>query len=196
MKEKLVCSESKKARTHRRIVATAAQAIRRHGYDGLGVADLMKACGLTHGGFYAHFDSKAGLLAEAAAEAGEDGIAALSRAAAQAPAGEKLAALVSAYLSDRHLRHPELGCPLAALGTETARQEPAVREAATSKLRELLALVDRVQADEPVRRDPAVVLSALVGALVLARASSDESLGRTIRRSVERALVGDAPQSG
>lgn len=196
MNAKLPLGESKKARTHRRIVETAARAIRRHGYEGIGVAGLMKACGLTHGGFYAHFDSKSALLAEAAAEAGDDGIAALSRAAAQAPAGSKLSAVVSAYLSDRHLRHPEQGCPLAALGTETARQDLEVREAATRKLRELLVLLDRVQAGDAPQRDPAVVLSALVGAMVLARASSDDSLGRSIRRSVERALLGGALREG
>src|SRR3979411_3202513 len=103
---------SKKEQTRERIVRAAARAIRKHGYEGLGVAEVMKEAGLTHGGFYAHFDSRDALLAEAAHRAGAESIENLSRAVAAAKPGEELGAFVDSYLSDRHLHAPEqgLGC--------------------------------------------------------------------------------------
>ena len=83
----------RKAVTHERIVETAARAIRRSGYSGTGVADIMKEAGLTHGGFYAHFDSREAMLAEAADRAGADGMVLLERAAAAVPPNQALNAI-------------------------------------------------------------------------------------------------------
>src|SRR5689334_23511820 len=104
-----------KEASHDRIVEAAARAIRRSGYDGTGVADIMKEAGLTHGGFYAHFASRDAMLAEAADCAGAEGMAALSSIADSAPPQQGLQALVQAYLSKEHLEHPEAGCGIAAL---------------------------------------------------------------------------------
>src|SRR2546421_7238263 len=87
---------SKKAQTRERILRAAARAIRKHGYEGLGVADVMKEAGLTHGGFYAHFASRDALLAHAAEQAGVESTENLSRAVARAEPGEGLIALVDA----------------------------------------------------------------------------------------------------
>src|SRR5213075_2092269 len=100
---------SRKHETHDRIVEVAARAVRRHGYAGVGVADVMKEAGLTHGGFYAHFESRDALLAAAVEQAGADSNESLSRAVASAKPGEELFALVDAYLSDRHVVAPEEG---------------------------------------------------------------------------------------
>src|SRR5687767_15731631 len=87
---------SRKEATHERIVDTAARAIRRSGYEGAGVAEIMKEAGLTHGGFYAHFESRAGMLAEAADRAGADGMALLAQVAAAAPPQKALQAMLRA----------------------------------------------------------------------------------------------------
>src|SRR5438094_9653634 len=96
-------ARSRKEATHERIVAAAARAIRRSGYAGTGVADIMKDAGLTHGGFYAHFASREAMLAEAADRAGAEGVAAVERVAAAAPPRKALQALLRAYLSKTHV---------------------------------------------------------------------------------------------
>src|SRR5882724_1840847 len=112
---KRAASRSKEA-THDRIVETAARAIRRSGYNGTSVADIMKEAGLTHGGFYAHFPSREAMLAEAADRAGAESVAVSTRVAATAQPKQALKALVRAYLSDEHVKSVETGCPIAALG--------------------------------------------------------------------------------
>src|SRR5437763_10390580 len=120
---KRAATRSKEA-THDRIVEAAARAIRRSGYNGTGVADIMKAAGLTHGGFYAHFPSREAMLAEAADRAGAEAVAASARIAGAAPPEQALEALVRAYLSKTHVEGAERGCPVAALGSEMPRQAP------------------------------------------------------------------------
>src|ERR671921_2030176 len=100
---------SRKEATHERIVEAAARAIRRTGYRGTGVADIMKDAGLTHGGFYAHFDSREAMLAEAADHAGAETVATLERVAAAAPPEQSLEAVLRAYLSKEHVERIERG---------------------------------------------------------------------------------------
>src|SRR2546430_12454803 len=115
---------SKKEETRERILRAAARAIRKHGYEGVGVADVMKEAGLTHGGFYAHFESRDALLAEAGDRAGAESVAVAARVAAAAPPGQALQAMMQAYLSPGHMEAIETGCPVAALGSEMPRQAP------------------------------------------------------------------------
>src|SRR5438477_5051544 len=112
---------SRKEVTHERIVAAAARATRRTGYDGTGVAEIMKEVGLTHGGFYAHFASREAMLAEAADRAGAESVATLTRVAAAAPPQEALPAMIRAYLSKEHVDGVETGCPVAALDRKSTR---------------------------------------------------------------------------
>ncbi|HLB78004.1 MAG TPA: helix-turn-helix domain-containing protein, partial [Candidatus Dormibacteraeota bacterium] len=107
---------SAKEATHERIVSVAARAIRRSGYGGTGVADIMKEAGLTHGAFYAHFASRDAMLAEAAGKACAESCAAVADVVAKAPPGMVLQAMLAAYLSKEHVQRAEVGCPLAALG--------------------------------------------------------------------------------
>ena len=175
---------SRKEATHERIVEAAARAIRRTGYSGTGVADIMKDAGLTHGGFYAHFDSREAMLAEAADRAGAETVAMLERVAAGASPEKALQALISAYLSKEHLQNVERGCPVAALGSEMARQAPGVRRAATRRMRETIDLVARQLPDwgKPSAHEQALAtLSTMVGAMVLARAVDDPKLSDAIR---------------
>jgi AcrR family transcriptional regulator len=182
---------SRKEETHQRIVSTAARAMRRNGYAGIGVADVMKEAGLTHGGFYAHFNSRTALLAEAADQAGAEGVEQLRKVAAAAPPREALTALIDAYLSQQHVQGVETGCPVAALGSEMPRQEPEVRAAATRRIKELVDLIERQMPDwgTPENHDKALgILSTLVGTLVLARAVDDARLSRSVQRAGRKFL--------
>lgn len=163
---------SRKALTHERIVETAARAIRRAGCQGVGVADIMKEAGLTHGGFYAHFPSRDALLVEALDWAGRDSAERMSaRLDKRAGSGDSaLRTLVQAYLTEEHAAHAERGCPVATLVAEMPRQVPEVQEAGRASVSNL---VERVRGALPAGADPQqawVITSALVGALQLARA--------------------------
>ncbi|HLM21436.1 MAG TPA: TetR/AcrR family transcriptional regulator [Propionibacteriaceae bacterium] len=177
-------AQSRKEATHDRIVHAAARAIRRSGYSGTGVADIMKDAGLTHGGFYAHFDSREAMLAEAADRAGAESVTTLERIAAAAPPEKGLQALMRAYLSKEHLEGPDSGCPMAALGSEMPRQAPEVRRAATRRIKDSVDLVARQLPDwgKPGAHEQALAtVSMMVGAMVLARAVDDPKLSDAIR---------------
>src|SRR5438874_13750669 len=124
---KRAASRSKEA-THNRIVEAAARAIRRSGYNGTGVADIMKGAGLTHGGFYAHFPSREAMLAEAADRAGGESVAMMERIAATAPPQRAFQAMMQAYLSKAHVEGVETGCAAAALGSEMQIGRASCRE--------------------------------------------------------------------
>jgi AcrR family transcriptional regulator len=183
---------SRKEATHERILETAARAIRRSGYGGASVAEIMNEAGLTHGGFYAHFDSREGMLAEAADRAGADGLALLARVAAAAPPDKTLEAILRAYLSEEHVEGVETGCPIAALGSEMPRQAPKVRRAATRRIKEMIDLVARHSPDwgQPGAHERALVtLATALGALVLARAVDDPRLSKALRRAALKHLT-------
>jgi AcrR family transcriptional regulator len=171
---------SRKQLTHDRIVETAARALRGTGFGGVGVADVMKQAGLTHGGFYAHFASRDVLLAEALERAGQESRDNLRRAVAAGEARGKSAfrALVENYLSDHHLAGPEHGCPVAALASEMPRQADPVREAAVARVQSLLAAVREALAPQQPDEAAAVIAGQLIGSLQLARALGNNAKGR------------------
>jgi AcrR family transcriptional regulator len=177
---------SRKEITHERIVETAARAIRRSGYDGTGVADIMKEAGLTHGGFYAHFDSREAMLAEAADRAGADAVAMMERIAASVPPEQALEAMMRAYLSKEHVDSIEAGCATAALVSEMPRQTPAIRRAATRRIKEMIDTIARQSPDwgQPRAHENALVaMATMVGALTLARAVDDPKLSDAVREA-------------
>jgi AcrR family transcriptional regulator len=179
-------SRLQKEATHERIVETAARAIRRSGYGGTAVADIMKGAGLTHGGFYAHFASREAMLAEAADRAGAEAVAASASIAAQAPPDQALQALLHAYLSSEHIEGVETGCPIAALGSEMPRQAPEVRRAATRRIKEMIDLIARQSPDwgQPGAHERALVtVATAVGTLLMARAVDDPKLSEAFRKA-------------
>jgi TetR/AcrR family transcriptional regulator, transcriptional repressor for nem operon len=181
---------STKEETHERIVDVAARAIRRYGYAGVGVADVMKEAGLTHGGFYAHFDSRDALLVEALERASLQSFEAVAHAAEQR-AGKGVSAfrsLVEIYLADEHLSSLEIGCPVAALGCEMPRQSQAVRAASAVRVQRLIAAV-RAVLPEALRTTATVVAGTLVGSLQLARALGDSAEGRAVLSAARKALI-------
>jgi AcrR family transcriptional regulator len=178
--------------THERIVEAAARAIRRSGYGGTGVAEIMKDAGLTHGGFYAHFASREAMLAEAADRAGAEGVAAVARLAAAAPPQKALRALLRGYLSKAHVEAVETGCGVAALCSETPRQSPEVRRAATRRIKEMIDLVARQSPGwgQPGAHEQALAtVATMVGALVLARAVDDPRLSDALREAALQHLT-------
>ncbi|MES2579620.1 MAG: TetR/AcrR family transcriptional regulator [Pseudomonadota bacterium] len=167
---------NRKEITHARIVETAARAIRRSGYDGTGVADIMKEAGLTHGGFYAHFASRDAMLAEAADQAGEETVAIAKKVFAEVPEDQALQALMQVYLSKEHMANIETGCSLAALGSEMPRQAPEVRKASTCRVKEMIALIKSRLSGRQSNEKALVMFSTMVGTLLLARAVEDPEL--------------------
>ncbi|MGO4158780.1 TetR/AcrR family transcriptional regulator [Cupriavidus sp. YAF13] len=184
-------TRSKEA-THERIVEAGARAIRRCGYDGIGIADIMRQAGLTHGGFYVHFASREAMLAELADRAGADAIATFLRMTAAVAAEQSQQALLRAYLSEEHVKNPDLGCPIAALGSEMPRQAPAVRRAITRRIKEMIDVVSRQSADwgQPGAHKRALAITAtMIGAVVLARAVDEEPLSELVLEAVRAHLA-------
>jgi TetR/AcrR family transcriptional repressor of nem operon len=185
-----------KEASHERIVSVAARAIRRSGYDGTGVADIMKEAGLTHGAFYAHFPSREAMLAEAADRAGAESNAFAASVAAAVPPEQAFQALMQVYLSKEHLESIATGCPISALGSEMPRQSPEVRGAATRRIKEMVDLVARQFPDwgQPVAHERALVtVATMVGTLILARAVNDTVLSDALCSASLKSLTPPQP---
>jgi TetR/AcrR family transcriptional repressor of nem operon len=183
-------SQAEKAASHDRILDIAAARIRRDGIDRLAVAELMREAGLTHGGFYRHFDSREHLVAEAAQRALSQG-SAWTIAAGELGGQRGYTALVDGYLSTWHRDHPESGCGVAGVAADVARADGPARgsyprqvEVCLAVLADLTGHPDR-QAGE---REAVLTLSALVGAISMARAVDDPDLSQQILTSAAAAL--------
>src|SRR5262245_18661816 len=165
-----------------RVLEVAGRLFREKGLDGIGVDDLMKGAGLTHGGFYANFTSKEDLMAQACEHALAELVADWSKVVGGAN-GDPLTAVVSGYLSARHRDDPGNGCVLAALGADLARKSPTVRHGVTEGIRCFIALLIRsVPGRSRVARGKRALAlyASLVGAMVLARAVDDPALSTEI----------------
>jgi TetR/AcrR family transcriptional regulator, transcriptional repressor for nem operon len=177
-------SQAEKAESHDRIVEVAAARFRESGVEGVGVADLMKEAGLTHGGFYRHFASRDELVAEAIECALSEGARAV--AAAAKVKDHPLAALVDAYLSTMHRDALATSCAVATMAADVARSNERARSAYTRQVGAYLELLTQlISADtqRARRRKSLAALSALVGAVSMARAVNDEKLSREILKS-------------
>lgn len=179
----------RKTQSHERIIEVASRAIRRGGYAGVGVADIMKEAGLTHGGFYAHFASRDAMLVEAMQRAAQDGNAHLAHETAQrrAAGDAPFAALVHAYLHDSQLASPEHGCVVAALASEMPRQQDAVLAGARERVQHL---VDGVRAALPgvSAARAATAAAAMVGGLQLARTLGGKA-GKALLANIRQSLI-------
>ena len=180
-----------------RILEVAGRLFREKGFEGVGVDGIMQEAGLTHGGFYGHFASKADLAEEACA-------AALGRSAdkwealANGRPETGMAEIARSYLSKRHRDDPGSGCVLAALGGEVARRSDAVRATVTKGVQARLDILERVAAgrSESDRREQAIAtMSGLVGAMVVARLVDDPALSNEILTVAAAAFGGDPADS-
>ncbi len=179
-------SREQAAQNRERVVATAARLFREKGFDGIGIADLMKRAGLTQGGFYANFASKEQLMAEACGKAADDLAGALREVAEQAPK-KSLSVIGSHYLSQQHLKEPGNGCFAATLGPAAAQQGPLVRSTFTAGVKRTMNfLMELIPGRSPkVRRREAIAsFAAMVGGMVLARGVDDAAFADEILEAV------------
>ena len=179
-------SQAQKEKTHKRIVANASKRFREKGLAGFGIAELMKEAGLTVGGFYKHFDSRDELVAEALNDA--FGVWQRQKEAAES-SGQTLSLekLIDDYVSDVHRKNPGAGCAFSALAPEIARSDHRTRALTSDQVKADLELIVGLLPgrDKRATRSRAILtFSALVGAMSLARAVSDEALSREILNTV------------
>jgi TetR/AcrR family transcriptional repressor of nem operon len=178
-------SKEHKLETHARIVKKASVRLRERGAHGVGVADLMKEAGLTHGGFYAHFDSREALVVEAFAYAMDRSTERWRKLAEQMAPEQRLATIVDSYLTPVHRDDPGHGCAVPALGAEIARESPKTRKAFAAKLEQMIDMLASQIPDVPrksARKQAMATLATMMGTMVLARVAgngefSDEILG-------------------
>lgn len=188
-------SKDHKAETHMRIVQKASERFRAEGVDNVGVASLMQSVGLTVGGFYAHFESKEELIAEACRLGFSGTISSFESYVATMPPGRRLAALVDAYLSPQHRDKSDAGCFAAANGAEIARHAETTRNVFAGQVNDWVGVIARAMADDGWQGDPRGVAGALVGSLVLARATNDRNLSDAFLESGRKAVFASLQQS-
>jgi TetR/AcrR family transcriptional regulator, transcriptional repressor for nem operon len=175
-------SREQAAANRERIIEVAGKLFRERGFDGIGVADLMKAAGLTHGGFYGHFKSKDDLAAQACRHALAQSSQKWARRTDVA-AGDPRAELIKRYLTGAHRDAAGSGCVLAALGSDVGRQGRAVRQAMTEGLGSLVDVLTKLapgRSRSARRRQALADVAQMVGAMVLARAVDDPALSNEI----------------
>jgi len=174
--------KGRKAISHERIVDVASRAVRRQGFHGVNVTEVMREAGLTHGGFYAHFASRDALLSEAVRKAGAD-ISQVMRDQVQrlgAAGASPFRAVVETYLSMDHVRDRDNGCPVALLSGEMPRQVPEVAEPSRRLVHNLHRLVAQVMPAGTPADAAWMVTSALSGAVQLARALGEDAAARAV----------------
>jgi TetR/AcrR family transcriptional regulator, transcriptional repressor for nem operon len=178
-------SREEAAETRKRIVQAAARQFREKGIAATGLAELMKAAGLTHGGFYKHFASKDQLVAEATAAAVDSLLKEM--------AAPTFKSTVAAYLSTRHRDNPASGCPLAALGDELARSGKEARAAATTGFMRLVDTLAGDACNAAARRRALVAAATMIGAVTMSRLVTDPELSAEILLAAEKNLAADQP---
>src|SRR3954467_5819766 len=190
-------SKEHKLETHARIVKKASVRLRERGAHGIGVADLMKDAGLTHGGFYAHFESREALVVEAFGYAMDRSTERWRKLAEQTPPEERLSAIVDSYLTPLHRDDPGHGCAVPTLGAEIARESPKTRKAFAAKLEQMIEMIAAQIPDVPrgaARKRAIAALGTMMGTLVMARVAgsgefSDDILGAGREAVLDRAAT-------
>ena len=165
-------SKEHKQETHAKIVKKAAVLLREKGAHGIGVADLMKEAGLTHGGFYAHFESREALVVEAFGYAMDRSTERWRKIAEQTPPDKRLATIIQSYLTPVHRDDPGHGCAVPALGAEIVRESPRTRKAFAAKLEQMIDMMTDQVSGVPrkaARKQAVATLATMLGTLVLAR---------------------------
>ncbi|WKA26041.1 TetR/AcrR family transcriptional regulator [Bradyrhizobium roseum] len=188
-------SKEHKQETHARIVKKASVRLREKGAHGIGVADLMKEAGLTHGGFYAHFDSREALVIEAFGYAMDRAAEHWRNMTAEIPPEKRLSAIVESYVSATHRDDPGRGCAVPTLGAEIARESAKTRKAFAAKLDQMIDLVADQIPDVPrktARRLAMGTMATMMGALVMSRVAGSGELSDEILASGREAALSRA----
>lgn len=183
----------RRQQSHERILDATAQQLYRSGIAGVGVADVMRQAGLTHGGFYAHFASRDALLVEAVEHAGRRSNAALAerlRRQADGRGGKSaLRMLIESYLSEAHMTTVETGCMVAALGSEMARSSDGLRDVSVGRVRALIALVREALPPDSDPESATAIAATMAGAIQMARVLGKDNGGLDILRTCAATLL-------
>lgn len=183
-------SRAQAAENRQNVIDVASRLFREHGFDGIGLKDLMEGAGLTQGAFYKQFGSKEDLIAEASARALESAAARWAQAADANPR-DPLGAILDFYLSKGHRKEKMEGCPLVALGADAARQSAEVKAGFEAGIREYLDLLGRLisDADNQSKREKAMsILSTMVGAVTIARVVNDPRLAQSVLNAAAESI--------
>ncbi|WP_088834078.1 TetR/AcrR family transcriptional regulator, partial [Paenibacillus tyrfis] len=173
--------EGHKIKVRGRIIESAAKAFRTNGIRDISVPFIMKGAGLTHGGFYSHFDNKEQLVSETCHYAISDTISLLQKAAEKEVGESKIDAVIDFYLSPYHRDHTEMGCILPALSSEISRLSEEVRQVFTRDLQRMIDFIaDLAEINKSIG---SAVLSMMVGTLVLARSVNDPNFSDSLLES-------------
>ncbi|MGF6904058.1 TetR/AcrR family transcriptional regulator [Paraburkholderia sp. GAS348] len=173
-----------KEETRVKIIKAAARAFRKHGVDGIGVAQLMKGAKLTHGGFYAHFESKDDLIVEAIDAAFAQMRKRLETVVSETTPDQRQRAVLDAYLSQWHYDRPEIGCAIPALGADVSRLDATARHAFARGINALVELVAGQEKDSESRAAAITMLATMAGAMLLARSVRSDALSQEILDTV------------
>ncbi|MGH8509247.1 MAG: TetR/AcrR family transcriptional regulator [Gammaproteobacteria bacterium] len=185
-------SREEAARTRQEIIKAASTLLRERGLHGISVAELMSEIGLTHGGFYTHFDSKEALTSEAMEAAFGESVTGWHKVLENARTKSGFASLVDLYLTEEHLRDPGTGCAVPALGSEIARAGPAVRESVAKGISEMIeTLSKQIDDTSPERKKERAIatVACLVGAIVMARCVNDQPTARSYLKATRSQLL-------
>lgn len=189
-------SKEHKLETHARIVKKASVRLREKGAHGIGVADLMKDAGLTHGGFYAHFASREALVVEAFSHAMDRSIDRWRKLAEQTPPEKRIATIVESYLTPFHRDNPGQGCAVPALSAEIARESPKTRRAFAAKLENMIDMIaDQIPgARKAARKQAMASLATMMGTVILSRVGgSGEFSDEILEAGRDSLLAGSTP---
>jgi TetR/AcrR family transcriptional regulator, transcriptional repressor for nem operon len=185
-------SKQHKTQTHARIVKRASVKLREKGAHGIGVADLMKEAGLTHGGFYAHFDSRDALVIEAFTHAMDRSTEHWRKQSEATPAEKRLSTIVNSYLSPLHRDNPGQGCAVPTLGAEIARESAKTRRAFAGRMQQLVDMLAKQFHGVPpktARKQAMAALATMTGALVMARVAGNNELSDEVLKSGRDAIL-------
>jgi TetR/AcrR family transcriptional regulator, transcriptional repressor for nem operon len=185
-------SKEHKLQTHARIVKRASVKLREKGAHGIGVADLMKEAGLTHGGFYAHFDSRDALVIEAFTHAMDRSTEHWRKQAEGTPAEKRLSTIVNSYLSPLHRDNPGQGCAVPTLGAEIARESAKTRRAFAGRMEQMIEMLARQLSGVPpkaARKQAMAALATMMGSLVMARIAGAGEFSDEILKSGRDAIL-------
>jgi TetR/AcrR family transcriptional repressor of nem operon len=188
-------SREHKLETHARIVRKASVRLREKGAHGIGVADLMKEAGLTHGGFYAHFDSREALVIEAFTHAMDRSTERWRKLTERALPEKRLAMIVNSYLTTLHRDDPGHGCAVPALGAEIARESTKTRRVFAGRLAQMIDMIAAQIPDVPrkaARKQATAALATMMGTLVMARIAGSGDFSSEILGAGRDAVLGRA----
>jgi TetR/AcrR family transcriptional repressor of nem operon len=189
-------SKEHKSQTHARIVKRASVKLREKGAHGIGVADLMKEAGLTHGGFYAHFDSREALVIEAFTHAMDRSTERWRKLSEATPAEKRLSKIVDSYLTPLHRDDPGQGCAVPTLGAEIARESARTRRVFAGRMEQMIdMLADQVPDVTPkaARKQAVAALATMMGTLVMARIAGSGEFSDEILKAGREAVLGPKP---